>query len=191
MSRRAFCFALFGRASCFSAFLSGCHSGPRAFLGFSLNLWGLSLARPFRGPFLGTRGGKGFPVLLLPCFSFSPFVLFCGYTFSRKARPVISRRPAAGDLARPLAQVRARGLPYLGRRVGPLLFCDFVGLFVSQRVTGTLGRPASRAFCLGRGRFSCPLTGPFSQCTFCSRPRCFFFSLFFVCLRGRLPNWIA
>ena len=51
-------------ASCFSAFFSGCHSGPRAFLGFSLDL--LSL-------FLGTRGGKGFPVLLLSFFS--PFVL--------------------------------------------------------------------------------------------------------------------
>ena len=31
------CFARFGRASRFSAFFSGCHSGPRAFLGFSLN----------------------------------------------------------------------------------------------------------------------------------------------------------
>ena len=54
----------------------GCHSGPRAVLGFSLHLWGLSLfARPFRGPFLGTRGGKGFLVLLLPCFLFPLFVL--------------------------------------------------------------------------------------------------------------------
>ena len=43
--------------------------------GILLELTGLELARPFRGPFLGTRGGKGFPVLLLPCFSFSPFVL--------------------------------------------------------------------------------------------------------------------
>ena len=47
---------------------------PRVF-GILLELMGLELARPFRGPFLGTRGGKGFPVLLLPCFSFSPFVL--------------------------------------------------------------------------------------------------------------------
>ena len=41
---------------------------------------------------------------------------------------MISRRPAAGDLARPLAQVRASGLPYLGQRVGPLLFWDFAFL---------------------------------------------------------------
>ena len=31
------CFARFGRASRFSSFFSGCHFGPRAFLGFSLN----------------------------------------------------------------------------------------------------------------------------------------------------------
>ena len=75
VSRRAFCFALFGHASCFLAFFSGCHSGARAFLGFSWNLRGLSSLAPSEAPFLGTRGGKGFPVLLLPCFSFSPSVL--------------------------------------------------------------------------------------------------------------------
>ena len=37
---------------------------PRVF-GIFLELIGLGLARPFRGPFLGTRGGKGFPVLPL------------------------------------------------------------------------------------------------------------------------------
>ena len=47
---------------------------PRVF-GILLELTGLELARPFRGPFLGTRGGKGFPVLLLPCFFFP--LLFC------------------------------------------------------------------------------------------------------------------
>ena len=81
---------------------------PRVF-GILLELMGLELARPFRGPFLGTRGGKGFPVLLLPCFFFFPF-LFCGYDFSRKARPVISRRPAAGDLARPPRPSEGRGI---------------------------------------------------------------------------------
>ena len=43
--------------------------------GILLELMGLELARPFRGPFLGTRGGRGFAVLLLLGFSFSPFVL--------------------------------------------------------------------------------------------------------------------
>ena len=50
----------------------GCHSGPRAFLGFSLDLL---------RPFLGTRGGKGFRascscfVFLFPfCFAATPFL---------------------------------------------------------------------------------------------------------------------
>ena len=38
---------------------------PRVF-GILLELTGLELARPFRGTFLGTRGGKGFSVLQLP-----------------------------------------------------------------------------------------------------------------------------
>ena len=55
---------------------------PRVF-GILLELMGLSLlTRPFRGPFLGTRGSKGFLVLLLPCFLFP--LVFCGHTFSRK-----------------------------------------------------------------------------------------------------------
>ena len=33
-------------------------------------------------PFLGTQGGKGFLVFLLPCFLFP--LVFCGHTFSRK-----------------------------------------------------------------------------------------------------------
>ena len=48
--------------------------------------------------------------------------------------------------------------------------------FVSQRVAGTLGRPASGAFCLGRGVFHCPLTGPIFHTHFLSLPH-FFFSL--------------
>ena len=58
--------------------------------------------------------------------------------------------------------------------------------FVCQRVTGTLGRPASRAFLSGKGRFLCPLTGPFSHALFL-----FFPSPGFFCLRGPLPSWIA
>ena len=61
LSRRAWFIALFGRASCFLAFSSGCHSGPRAFLGFS---WNVRLS-----------------ALLLPGSSFFPLCLFCSHTF--------------------------------------------------------------------------------------------------------------
>ena len=61
VSRRAFCFALFGRASCFSAFFSGCLSGPRAFFGFSLDLL---------RPFSWDARRQGFSVLLLSCVLF-------------------------------------------------------------------------------------------------------------------------
>ena len=178
------CFARFGRASCFSAFFSGCHSGPRAFLGFSLNLWGLSSLAPSEALFLGREAARVFR-----CFSCLVFLfplLFCGYTFSRKARPVISRRPAAGDLARPLAQVRAGGLPYLGGGLAPSFCGILTAVFVSQRVTGTLGRAASRAFCLGRGRFFCPFRPVFTLHVFVPAPG-FFFSAFEACE----PRWIA
>ena len=69
------CFARFGRASRFLVVFSGCHSGPRAFLGFSLNLRGLSSLAPSEALFLGREAARVFSVLLLPCFSFSPFVL--------------------------------------------------------------------------------------------------------------------
>ena len=80
---------------------------PRAF-GILLELTGLELACPFRGPFLGTRGGKGFPVLLLPCFSFSPFVLRLRFL---EGPPRDLAEAGAGDLARPFAQVKAGGCP--------------------------------------------------------------------------------
>ena len=100
-------------------------------------------------------------LLLLPCFSFSPFVLFCGHAFSRKARPVISRRPAAGDLARPLAQVRARGLPYLGRRVGPLLLWVFDGLVCEPVGCRDPRTPRVQGRFSGKGAFFLPPHRPF------------------------------
>ena len=164
-------------------FLGAPFWAPRVF-GILLELMGLELARPFRGPFLGTRGGKGFPVLLLPCFFFP--LLFCGYTFSRKARPVISRRPAAGDLARPLAQVRAGGLPYLGRRVGPLLLWDFDGRFCEPE--GHRDPRCVPGLLSGKGAFFLPPQARFHTARFCPRPGfcLFFLFLFFFCfgLRG-------
>ena len=167
-------------------FFSGCHSGPRAVLGFSWNLWGLSFARPFRGPFLGTRGGKGFSFFLI-LFFFFPF-LFCGHTLSRKARPVISRRPAAGDRARPLARVRARGLPYLGRRVGPLLLWAFVGLFCEP-----VGHRDPRTHCVQGlfvregGDFSAPAQALFHT-HFLLPPQVFFFFFCFCLVRPSRPG---
>ena len=87
-------------------FFSGCHSGPRGF-GILLELMGLELRSPLPRPLSLDARRQGFFVFLV-LFFFFPF-LFCGHTLSRKARPVISRRPAAGDRARPLARVRARG----------------------------------------------------------------------------------
>ena len=54
---------------------SGRHSGPRAFLGFSLNLL---------RPFSWDARRQGFSCAFLALFSFSPCVLFCGHAFSRK-----------------------------------------------------------------------------------------------------------
>ena len=66
LSRRVWFIALFGRASCLLAFSSRCHSGPRAFLGFS---WYL------RGCF---------------CVSCSWFLFF---PFCFVLRPQVSRKP--------------------------------------------------------------------------------------------------
>ena len=53
---------------------SGCHSGPRAFLGFSLDL-----SETF---FLGREAARVFGASLVLVFLFPPCVLFCGHTFS-------------------------------------------------------------------------------------------------------------
>ena len=84
------CSAHFGRASCFLAFFSGCHSGPRVFLGFSLNLRGLSSLAPSEAPFLGTRGGKGVSWLLFLGLCFP--LLFCS-----AASHVLLEGPANGS----------------------------------------------------------------------------------------------
>ena len=87
-SRRAWFITRFGRASCFLAFFSGCHSGPRAFWGFSWNLRGLSSLAPSEAPSFWTRCGKGVSLLLALGFCFPLFVLFCGYTrFTRRPAP--------------------------------------------------------------------------------------------------------
>ena len=154
LSRRACCFALFGRASRFLAFSSGCHSGPRTFLGFSWNTWGLSSLAPSEAPFLGTRGGRGVSWLLVLGLCFP--LLFCSAAshvlLEGPANGSTYGRPGALDVP-PLARVRARGSPSEGGGLVPSCFGIWLPCFVWKRVTGTLGRTASRAFLLGRGRF--------------------------------------
>ena len=71
-----------------------------------------------------------------------------------------------------------QGMRLQVRRVGPLHFQDFVGLFCQPEGQGPRGR-----FIWGGGALSTP-SGPFFTRTFlCSRPR------FFFGLRG--PDWIA
>ena len=147
LSRLSCCFAFFGRASRFLAFSSGCHSGPRAFLGFSWNTWSLSSLAPSEAPFPGTRGGRGVFWLLVLGFLFCPFCFAASHVLL-EGPPMA--RPTAGpgrSTSRPLARVRARGSPSEGGGLVPSCFGIWLPFFfVWQRVTGTLGRTASRAF---------------------------------------------
>ena len=72
--RRTWFLARFGRASFLSRFLSGCHSGPRAFFGFSWNLRGLSSLAPSEALF-GREAARVFGFLLVCVVS-----LFAAFT---------------------------------------------------------------------------------------------------------------
>ena len=138
-------------------------------MGFSWNTRGLSPLAPSEAPFW-TRGGKGVSWLLVLGFLFF-LLLFC-FAASRvllegPANGSTYGRPGALDVP-PLARVRARGSPSEGGISLPY--------FVWQRVTGTLGRTASRAFLLGRGRFCLPPQAIFHTHVLCPRP-CFFWGL--------------
>ena len=101
-----------------------------------------------------------------------------------------------GDLARPLAQVRAGGLPYLGRRVGPLLLWDFDGRFCEPE-----GHRDPRTHCVpgllsGKGSFFLPPHARFHTARFCPCPRFFLllffpFFVFFSAFEASEPHWIA
>ena len=166
------CSAHFGRASCFLAFSSGCHSGPRAFLGFSLNLRGLSSLAPSEALFLGTRGGRGVSWLLFLGLCFP--LLFCSAAshvfLEGPANGSTYGRPGALDVP-PLARVRARGSPSEGGGLVPSCFGIWLPYFVGR------GSQGPRAFVSGMGAFLCPHTGPFfhTHLFSVSRPRFFFF----------------
>ena len=79
-----------------------------------------------------------------------------------------------------------RGRPIFGRgHIGRPLFRDFVGIFCCLWGQGPTDALRPGPFCMGRGPFACPLTGPFHTARFF--PGFFFF---FWPLGPRLP-WIA
>ena len=80
---------------------SGCHSGPRAFLGFSWNLRGLSSLAPSEALFW-TRGGKGVLVVSFCCFCFPLLLCFAAFfTPTRRGGPVVVRGIPPGRRTRP------------------------------------------------------------------------------------------
>ena len=152
---------------------------PRVF-GILLELTGLELARPFRGPFSWDARWQGCFLASFPWFVFSPFVLFCGFTrFTRRPSQWLDLRQARGARRPPLARVRARGSPSEGGGLVPS--CSGISLpyFVWQRVAGTLGRTASRALLLGRGCSCLPPQALFNTQGFFF-PALFLFFLFFL-----------
>ena len=80
---------------------SGCHSGPRSFLGYSWNLRGLSSLAPSEALFW-TRGGKGVLVVSFCCFCFPLLLCFAAFfTPTRRGEPVVVRGMPPGRRTRP------------------------------------------------------------------------------------------
>ena len=75
-------------------------------------------------------------------------------------------------------------MPSLGRGLWTPPFRDFVGIFCCQWGQGPTDAWRPGPFCVGRGPFACPLTGPFHTARF------FPPQVFFLPLGPRLP-WIA
>ena len=106
---------------------------PRVF-GILLELMGLELARPFRGPFLGCEAARVFPCLL--CLVFVSPLLFCFAASHVLLEGPPMARPTAGpgrSTSRPSPERGPGGAPR-GRRVGPLLV-----LFLSSVLCLVLG----------------------------------------------------
>ena len=168
-------FSRFGRASFLSRVLSGCHSGPRAFFGFSLDF-----SEAF---FSDARRQGSFPVFCaLFCFS---RVVLRPHTFSSSPSRLSSRsgQPRVGFLSRkghdigwsrpPLARVRARGSASCAEGWSPPVLGFLTASFGSHWVTGT-----PWAFLIrGGGALSAPSQALFhTHFSFVSPPQVFFFS---------------
>ena len=159
----------FGPASCFLAFSRGA-SGPRAFLGFSWKLRGLSSLAP--GPsealFFGREAAWVFLCFwclvvvfpLLFCFAASHVVLEGPPT----ARPTAG--PGALDVP-PLAQVRARGCPLRAEGCAPSFPGFLLPYFVFLAEGHTDPRTHSvRGLFVKEGAFYLPPSGPFFHVLF-------------------------
>ena len=139
----------FGRASFLSGVLSGCHSGPRAFFGFS---------RDFSEAFFSDARRQGCFIASRACVVFPLFVLFCSFTPFLEARVgFLAEVGSPSRLFEPKWAERAvpRGA-LLARRVGPLHSGILTAYFCSHRVTGT-----PQAFLSGEGAPSLPPQAPF------------------------------
>ena len=108
---------------------------------------------------LGTRGGKGFRVLLLFCFF--P-LLFCGHTFSRMTGGGLTNPAVVSPAPRP-SEGQGGALFWAGAYWPPRrpLFRDFDGIFCNQWGQGPTDALRPGPFCQGWGPFWCPHTGPF------------------------------
>ena len=119
-------------------------------------------------------------------FVFPPPVLFCGFArFTRRPSQWLDLRQARGARRPAPRPSEGQGSPSEGGGLVPS--CSRISLpyFVWQRVTGTLGRTASRAFCWGGGVFVCPLRLFFTRTFFVPAPCCVFG------LRGLRMPWRA
>ena len=154
----------FGRASCFLAFSSGCHSGPRAFSGFSWNF----LPRPF----FWTRGGMGVLFVSFCCFCFPLLLCFAAFSHqlegadpsSHEAYPRVvepAPRPSEGPGS---AVARAR------------LDTGFLGTFFASLCLAEGHRDPRDHFWRGGGAY-CPLRSLFHTHVFFQASLLSFFSL--------------
>ena len=105
----------FGRASFPSGVLSGCHSGPRAFFGFS---------RDFSEAFFSDTRRQGCFFASRACVVFPLFVLFCGFTPFLEARVGF-----LAEVGSPSRLFQPKWAERVVRARPPLNFWDFDGLF--------------------------------------------------------------
>ena len=127
-----------------------------------------------------------FGILLGPSEAFFLGREAATHTFSRMTGGGLTNPAVVSPAPRPS---EGQGEPIFGRgHLGRPLFGDFVGIFCCLWGQGPTDALRPGPFCMGRGPFVCPLTGPFHTARF-SRPRFFFF--FFSGRWGQRLPWRA
>ena len=136
---------------------------------------GLELVRsPLPRPFSWDARRQGFSCSFSALFSFSPF---------RSAATLFLEGPGVVSLTRRVVLPTPRRSDSQGKAQSwaGALDAPFLGIlsayFVCQRVTGTLGRPASGTFSVGEGAFFSAPSGPIFHTHFFFPPQVFFFFL--------------